>query len=50
MLLTINQTQQMKTAVAVAVILAIGTTFSGFADAQQRGRLPGDVELENGSG
>jgi len=48
MLLTANQTQQMKTAVTAIVMLAIATSLAGFADAQQRGRLPGDVELEKG--
>ena len=38
----------MKTTAAAVIALAMTTTFAGFADAQQRGRLPGDVELEKG--
>ena len=48
MLLTTSRTQQIKTAVAVVVMLAIATTLAGMANAQPRGRLPGDVELEKG--
>ncbi len=48
MLLTTSRTQQMKTAVAAVVMLAIATTLAGMANAQPRGRLPGDVELEKG--
>ena len=48
MLLTTNRPQRMKTTVTAIIALAMITTLAEFADAQQRGRLPGDVELEKG--